>query len=165
MVQQIFAVNCPPDIKQMNAQSPNQKDPQENVELRIRTLRTLWIAMFLSVVSYYVFTFFAGQNVNPNATVSLMLVGVGLLTTLISFPVKNKLLTRAVEQQQVPLVQQAYIVALALTEVAALLGLLDFFLTGNRYYYVLFIIAACGQLLHFPRRDHVINASFKSSVF
>lgn len=130
-------------------------------------MRTLWFAMFMSVVMYYVFTFFVerSENVNPNATVSLMLVGVGLLTTLISFPVKNRLLARAVEQQQVQLVQQAYIVALAVTEVAALLGLLDFFLTGNRYYYILFIIAACGQLLHFPRREHVLNASFKSSVF
>lgn len=151
----------------MNTQSANQNHPQENVELRIRTMRTLWFAMFMSVVMYYVFTFFVerSENVNPNATVSLMLVGVGLLTTLISFPVKNRLLARAVEQQQVQLVQQAYIVALAVTEVAALLGLLDFFLTGNRYYYILFIIAACGQLLHFPRREHVLNASFKSSVF
>lgn len=151
----------------MNTQSTNQKDPQGDIELRIRTMRTLWIAMFMSVVMYYVFTFFVerSENVNPNATVSLILVGVGLLTTLISFPIKNRLLARAVEQQQVPLVQQAYIVALAVTEVAALLGLLDFFLTGNRYYYILFIIAACGQLLHFPRREHVLNASFKSSLF
>jgi hypothetical protein len=50
-------------------------------------------------------------------------------------------------------------VAWAITEVGALLGLLDFFKSADRYYYVLFLIAACGQLLHFPRREHVINAS------
>jgi hypothetical protein len=36
--------------------------------------------------------------------------------------------------------------------------------TGDRYYYMLFIIAACGQLLHFPKREHVINAAFKPTI-
>ena len=105
--------------------------------------------MLLSIGAYYVFTFFAGgrEEITPNRTLSLMLVGVALLTTLLSFLVKNKLLSRAVEQQQVQLVQQGYIVTWAITEVAALLGLLDFFLTGDRYYYLLFLIAACGLLL------------------
>lgn len=143
-----------------------QTDPQTNFELRIRTLRTLWIAMLASVGVYYVFTRFAGrpENVEPNSTLFLALVVVGLSTTLVSFLVKNKLLSRAVEQQQVQMVQPAYVVAWALTEVAALLGVLDFFVTGDRYYYVLFIIAAFGQLLHYPRGEHVINASTKTSI-
>jgi len=123
--------------------------------------------MFLSVGAYYVFTFLQGrsENLSPNSTLSLTLLGVGVLTTLISFPIKSSLLSRAIEQRQVPQVQQGYIVAWAVTEVAALLGLLDFYLTTNRYYYVLFLIAACGQLLHFPRREHVVNAGFKGSVW
>ena len=86
------------------------------------------------------------------------------LNDTMALVIKNKLFTRAVEQRQPQLVQQGYIVAWAVSEVAALLGLLDFYVTGNRYYYVLFIIAACTQLLHFPRREHVMNASFKSSI-
>ena len=130
-------------------------------------MRTLWIGMFLSIVAYYVFTVFSGRsgNLTPNSKLSLTLAGTALLVTLISFPIKKIMLTRAVEQRQVQRVQQGYIVAWAITEIAALLGMLDFFLTGNRYYYVLFIIAACGQLLHFPRRDPVIDASFKRPVF
>jgi hypothetical protein len=94
-----------------------------------------------------------------------VLVGIAVSTVLLSFPVKNKLISQAIEQQHVPLVQQAYIVAWALSEVPALLGLLDFYLTGNRYFYVLFLIAVFAQLLHFPRREHVINASFKKPIF
>jgi len=143
-----------------------QTDPQTNFELRIRTLRVLWIAMLLSVAVYYVFTLYVGrpENVEPNSTLFLAFVVVGLSTTLVSFLVKNKLLSRAVEQQQVQMVQPAYVVAWALTEVAALLGVLDFFATGDRYYYVLFIIAALGQLLHYPRREDVVNASTKTSI-
>jgi hypothetical protein len=62
------------------------------------------------------------------------------------------------------MVQQAYIVAWAITEVGGLLGVLDFFTTGDRYYYLLFMIAALGQLLHFPRREHMLNAWGKSPI-
>ena len=48
--------------------------------------------------------------------------------------------------------------------VTALLGLVDFFLTGHAHYYLLLIVAAGGQLLHFPRREHIVNASFKSPI-
>jgi hypothetical protein len=130
-------------------------------------MRTIWIAMFMSIGFYYAFTFVAKrpENVEPNSTLFLVLVGIAVSTVLISFPVKNKLISQAIEQQHVPLVQQAYIVAWALSEVAALLGLLDFYLTGNRYFYVLFLIAVFAQLLHFPRREHVINASFKKPIY
>jgi hypothetical protein len=150
----------------MNSQSSNPTNPQESFELRIRTIRTLWIALFLSIGLYYGLTVFVGprEDIEPNQMLSVILAGIGLSTVLVSFPIKSKLLSRAVEQQQVQLVQQGYIVAWALTEGAAILGLLDFFITGNRYYYFLFIIAALGQLLHYPRHDHVASASPKNPI-
>ena len=139
---------------------------QENVELRIRTMRTLWLALLMSIGLYYALTIFVGRSADaePNDMLSLILLVVGLSTILISFLIKSKLLTRAIEQQQVQLVQQAYIVTWAVTEVAALLGLLDFFVTGHRHYYILFFIAVIGMLLHFPRREPVVNASLKTPI-
>ena len=130
-------------------------------------MRTIWTAMLMSIGFYYAFTFFAKrpENAEPNSTIFLVLVAIAVSTVLISFPVKNKLISQAIEQQHVPLVQQAYIVAWALSEVAALLGLLDFFLTGNRYFYLLFLIAVLAQLLHFPKREHVIHASFQKPIY
>ena len=140
---------------------------QENIEPRIRTMRTIWIAMLMSTGFYYAFTFFVKrpENVELNSTLFLVLAAIALSTAFISFPIKNKLISQATEQQHLPLVQQAYILAWALSEVPALLGLLDFFLTGNRYFYVLFLIGVFAQLLHFPRREHVINASFKKPIY
>jgi drug/metabolite transporter (DMT)-like permease len=128
-------------------------------------MRTLWAALFSSIGIYYVFTRFADQptNVQPNRTLSLTLVAVGLSMVPISIVIKRKFLNQSVEQQQDGLVQQGYVIAWAVTEVAALLGILDFYMTGNPYYFILFIIAACGQLLHFPRRQHVLDACFKNS--
>ena len=138
----------------------------ENVEVRIRSMRVMWIALVLNIVLFYVLTLFAKrpEDVKPNGMLSLILIVIAASATLVSFLVKSNLLTKAIDQRQVPLVQQAYVVAFALTEVGALLGLLDYFMTADRYYYVPFIIAAGGQLLHFPRSEHVVSASFKPSL-
>jgi len=144
----------------VNIQSPHN-NPQR-IEQRIRTLRTLWAALLMSIILYYVLTLFIGEarNAQPNNAASLVLLVVGLSATLLSFLIKGRFLKQSVERQQLQLVQTGYIVTWAITEVAALLGLLDFFLTGNRYYFLLFIIAAGVQLLHFPKKQHVVDAAF-----
>jgi predicted permease len=151
----------------MNRQQSKPTNPLQNIDLRMRTLRTLWFGLFLSVPMYFVFTIFIGrrEGVTPNNAVSLVLMGVSLSIALLSFFIKNKLLTHAIDQQRVPLVQQAYVATWAIAEIPALLGVLDFLFTGNRYYYLLMIMAVVLQLIHFPRREQVENASLKRSSF
>lgn len=129
-------------------------------------MRTLWFGLLASVGSYFAVTLIAGrrEDLEPNPTISLTLICLAVLFVLVGFLIKSRLLSKAMEQQNTGMVQQAYILTWAITEVAALLGLLDFFLTNDRYYYVLLIIAAVGLLLHFPRREHVINAAFRGAV-
>lgn len=150
----------------MNNQPAEPTNLQENFELRIRTLRILWLGFFLSMIVYFGISRYIGprENIEPNQTASLILAVIALSTTLASFVIKSKLIARAIELQQVPLVQQAYVLAWALNEAAALFGLLDFFMTDNRYYYVPFIVGALGLLLHFPRREHVVNAWAKTPI-
>jgi hypothetical protein len=141
-------------------------NPQENVELLINKIRILWLGGLGSLVGFIVLTFFTprSENAEPNNTLFFILAAAGLTTTLVSFVVKKRFFAKAEEQQQVQLVQQGFMVAMTITEVAALLGVIDYFTTGDRYYYVLFIIAACGQLLHYPRREPFLHATFKSSA-
>ena len=143
----------------MNMQTDNQ-----NVELRLRSMRTMWIALLLSIGGYFVLTRFVQrpEHLEPNTMLSMTLAIVTAATTLISFLIKSKLLALAIDQGQVPQVQQAYVVAWAVTEAGALFGLVDYFLTSDRYYLAFFLIAALGQLLHYPRSEHVINAAFNS---
>ena len=129
-------------------------------------MRTLWLALLVNVGLFYFLTRVAArpENLEPNNTLSLALLAAGVSTVLVSFVVKSKLIGRAIEQRQVQQVQQGYIVAWAMSEVAALLGLLDFFITSDPYFYALFIIAALGELFHFPRREHFENASFNPPI-
>jgi hypothetical protein len=134
---------------------------QVNIDQRMRTVRILWFALLTSIAMYYLFTIFAGRpdTVQPNSTLSLALLAVGMLTVVGSLPIKSKLVNQAIERRQVQHVQQGYIAAWAICELAALLALLDFFLTNDPYFYVLFIIAAIGDLIHYPRREHFLSAS------
>jgi len=131
---------------------------------RYQTMLTLWFALLMSIVIYFVFIQFsapaqADPANPPNSILIVGITGLGTLFVIISFVVKRKLLERSVEKQDAFLVQKAMILACALCEVAALLGLLERFLLGNREYYLLFVVAIAGDLFHFPRRSQLEAAS------
>lgn len=146
-------------------QPQHQNELERRVAGRLQTFRIFWFALMMSVVMYFIFTLVTGrpQNAQPNAILSLVLLAGGMVFVVASILVKLKYVNRSVEQQSVLVLQQGHLIALALCEVTALLGLLDHFITGNPYYYANFIVAVCGQLYHFPRRQHVLDASFRES--
>jgi hypothetical protein len=147
-------------------QTANPNDTEAKINLRLRTIRTLWLALCISVGLYYVFTLIAGDvKAAPNPPLSLGLAVAGGLLVILSFSIKQKFLRQSVERQDLAVVQVGYITGLAVCEVAALLGMLDHYVTGNRYYYLLFIVAGAGELLHFPRRRHLQEASYKRELF
>ena len=60
------------------------------------------------------------------------------------------------------LVQKALVIACAMCEAGALLGLVEYFIVGTREYYLLLVVAAGGIALHFPRRSQLEAASYQS---
>jgi hypothetical protein len=133
---------------------------------RYQTMLILWFALLMSIVIYFVFLQFAAppfpdQRQNPPN--SLLIVGInalGAALVVASFVVKRKLLERSIEKQDPFLVQKAMVIACAMCEVSALLGLLERFI-GIREYYLLFTLAAAGDLFQLPRRSQLEAASYK----
>ena len=135
---------------------------------RYQTLLILWFALLMSVVMYFFFVQIAAPPIAnaetpPNSSLIIGITALGAVLVLVSFVVKRKLLEQSVEKQDPGLVQKGMIVAVALCEVAALLGLLERFVFGNRDYYLLLSVAALGDLFHFPRRSQLEAASYKST--
>lgn len=131
---------------------------------RYQTLLVLWFAMLMSVVMYFVFTLLAQPGVYTPGNKSLFIFGLtalGTLLVIVSFPVKAKMLERSVERQDPFLVQKALVVACAICEVSVLLGVLEFFLIGNREYWLLLLVGGAGIALHFPRRSQLEAARYK----
>ena len=139
-----------------------------NLDKRYQTLVILWFGLLMSIGMYFLFSVFVAPEVsneprNPRrALLIVALTALGTFLVIVSFAVKRKLLERAIEKQDVGLVQKGLLIACAMCEVSALLGLLEHFVIGNREYYLLFLIAAAGTAFHFPRRIQLESATYKN---
>lgn len=134
---------------------------QPTIETRYRTLLMLWFSMSMSVLMFFVIVKFIPATPQTNVKLSLILNSLGIVPVGLSFLLKQRILEQAVTEQRIERVQIAHVLAWALCEMSALLGLLDHFLNGSPYYYVGFVLAALGMLLHFPRKQHLLDASQK----
>lgn len=138
----------------------------EDLNKRHQSMVILWFALMMNIGVFFLFTFFGAPEPNDapapqTSSLVLALTGVGAFLVLLSFPVKRKLLERSVDNQDVRLVQIGLVVACAMCELSALLGLLERFIIGSRYFYLLFIMAVMGTAFHFPRRQQLLAASYK----
>lgn len=144
---------------------------QPNIENQYKTLVVLWAALLMSQLLFLVLIYFIKPEVfrfdfakpflGENPTIVILFAFLGISTFLMSFVLKKKQLDAAVEKQNPAYVQTALIVACALCEATTLFGLLLVFLFAYQYFFLWFALAALGMILHFPRREHLINASYK----
>jgi hypothetical protein len=135
--------------------SPNQTPV--NLDQRYRTLLILWFAICISVFMFLVLILLTPHQPRENQILTLLLNSLGIVPVGLSFLIKQRMLGKAIEAGRFDLLQSGYITAFALCEVAALLALLDAFSTGSKYYFVGFLVAGLGLLLHFPQKRHLAD--------
>jgi hypothetical protein len=132
------------------------------LDAQYRTLLVLWMAFLSMFVLYYFLPVAIGQHpITENRVLTIFFNVVSPLLVAISFFVKRNFLARSVAAQDARLVTTGFIVAAAFCEAGALLGLLDFLVAQDRYYFVLIGFAMVGLVLHFPRPVHLDAASYK----
>lgn len=142
--------------------------PTIDIDKRYRTQLVLWFAMIATIGVFLMFAWFLRRRGTDmveatNSVFVITLFVIALLVVVASFAVKQKLLRQSFDRQDLGMVQSAQIVACALCEAAALMGVVVALVTGYDKFYLFMIIAAVGDLLHFPRREHLLAASFRSS--
>jgi hypothetical protein len=141
----------------------NQGKKGMNVDARFRTMLIIWLAILMSVGTI----FFVTPILQPppaeqsNRTLLWVFAGISVILFLLSFVLKGRLLAQSVKTQRPELVQSAMILAVALCEPIALLGLVAYLTTGAHYYYIFFIVSVIGILLHMPRRSQLLAACYK----
>jgi hypothetical protein len=140
---------------------------EKHVDMRHKTMLTLWAALLSALGLYFLLSLFApGPEAEPESAFSMVLAGlsvVGISTVIVSLVIRRRFTSQAEEKQTPALVQTGLIVSLALCEIVGLAGLLVHFATGDRFYFVLFIISAVGMLLNFPRRNELILATYRQT--
>ena len=132
---------------------------QPDIAARYRTLLILWFAICMSVLMFLALSRLAPVTAAENPMLTLALNSLGLVPVGLSFLLKQRALAKSVATQRLDLVQSAYVLSFALCESSALLGLMDHFITGSKYYYFAFALAGVGLLLHFPQKQNLVNAS------
>jgi len=117
---------------------------------------------------YFVFLMLVRPQVatEPQTPANLLPIvaftAIAMFLVLGSFVIKAKLLAQSVEKHDVLMVQKALVIACAMCEVSALLGVVARFAfnTGRESVWLL-LLGAAGIALHFPRRSQLEAASFK----
>lgn len=134
-----------------------------NVDARYRIILVVWFGILMSIGFIVLLTALIERPQNEkNNVLMIVLYGVSTLLIFASIVPKHKLLEQAVQKQQPQLVQTAYIITFSMVEVISLCGLMLYMATPDRTYYVSFISSVVLMLLHFPRRRHLMAATFKS---
>lgn len=136
---------------------------------RLRILLILWAAQMMSLLLFTLLSvFILHSKASANASLFWVYLALGLFLVVLSFPLKQKFLAEALAEQDgakaTARLQSGYIVAWALCEAAGLFGVMTAGTTNSPYYYLLFIIAALGFILHFPRREQVTTVSFRNRL-
>jgi hypothetical protein len=146
----------------------SMKDPaaiEKGIGARHQLLLILWAAQVMALATFFMVALFVFEPKEAgDAMLFWVMSALSLTAVAASFAVKQKLFAQAVEKQSAALVQQGQIVATALCEAAGLLGLVWRALSGTPYFYLPFILAAIGMLLHFPGREALMAASFKNRL-
>ncbi|HEX9962469.1 MAG TPA: hypothetical protein VGB00_16155 [Pyrinomonadaceae bacterium] len=152
----------------------NQNSQKMNVEPVYRTMVIVWFALLVSqamlpVVIYFakpeIFKFdFSKSLLGENALITIVfaLLAISLLT--LSFVIRRILLNRAVSgqnAQNVALAGTAMIIGCALCEAISLFGVVLVFAFSYQYFFFWFALGILGTILHFPKRDNLVAASYK----
>ncbi|HEX8335094.1 MAG TPA: hypothetical protein VF621_00100 [Pyrinomonadaceae bacterium] len=137
-------------------------------DVRLRTMRILWVVFLMAVGLFFLFTRVSrpddetvAEMRGGDTMILFVLAAVALSSVAASFVLKASFYKRAAEQQRPGVLQTGFIVAMVLCEAAVLLGLVGVFMTWNDYAYGLFALGALGEALHFPHREQVLSAYYR----
>lgn len=137
----------------------NPQEVEAKVEARFRVFFILWATILVSVGLLTTLAVVIGSKGRPNPTLSYALLAVGVTMVGVSFLLKQKLARQAIDKHDMAALQAAHILALALSESAALFGLVDRLATASTTSWFLFAVSAIGILMNFPSKDQIRSVS------
>lgn len=140
----------------------NNQNAGMNTDSQYLTLLMLWFGSLSSIVIFLVISLVIGKpEGDENNNLTIVFGALSAFLVVVSFAVKKSFLSRAEAEQRVRLVKTGLVLAAALCEAGAILGLLDLFIARGRYYFVLIAFSSVGLLLHFPKRSHLQSAIYR----
>lgn len=142
-----------------------------NFEGQYKLMAIIWFAMLASQMLLLMVLFFAKPEafqfdfskspLGENPMMTMMFAVLAISNLGLSFVFKRKYLNQAITEQKPALVQTAMILGCALCESISLFGLVLAFAFSYQYFFLWFALGIVGTILHFPKRENLIAASYK----
>jgi len=98
-----------------------------------------------------------GENLIVVAIFGMM----AIMNLFIGLFLRAQAVQRAIDEQKPSILQTGLILGLAFCESLSILGLVLAFAFNYQYFFLWFILAIIGMLLHYPKRQNYHDASFK----
>ena len=147
------------------------RNQNSNVEGQYKTLAIIWFALLVSQIMLVVVIFFVKPEIfrfdfskpllGENAMMVVMFALLAISNLVLSFVLSKKYNNQAIAEQKPALVQTAMILGCALCEAVSLFGVVMAFAFSYQYFFLWFALGIMGTILHFPKRDNLIAASYK----
>ena len=113
------------------------------------TNRILWAAMASSLIALFIITQVVPPGAADGSVLNIVLPVLAIVDLGLSFVIPRMLVQ--FQEQPVAGTRGALLLALAICESVALMGLILHMTTGWPYSWTLFVLGGLGMLLHFPR--------------
>ena len=143
-----------------------------NVKVKYQTLVAIWSALLVSQLMFLVMVYFikpqlytfdgSAPVLGEHPIVILLFAGAALGVFILSFVLRNQHIRRAVVDQDAGCVQTGLVLGCALSELSSLLGLVLAFVFEYPYFFLWIALGIIGVLFHFPRRNQLDAATYKS---
>lgn len=142
-----------------------------NVEHQLRVTKIVWVIFLVSQVSFLAALFLAkpeffkinsGDSFLGETPIIPVLFAVAALFDLaLSFFLKSLAIKKAIEEQNLKLVQSAVILGLAFCEAISIMGLVLAFAFNYKYFFLWFALGIFGIILHYPKRENFSAVNYK----
>ena len=144
---------------------------QQNSEFQYRSSLILWSAFLFSQSTFFMILYFAKPDLfkfdftkpllGENFVVVAALAFMAMINLFISLFLKMQAVNNAIEEQNPKLLQQGLIIGCAFCESISIFGLVLAIGFDYQYFFLWFIFATAGLMLHFPKRQNFHNAAVK----
>ncbi len=138
------------------------------IDQTYRTMATIWFILLMSQFMFLGVAMFlareglaaAGEQSAENTVLVLALGSLAMTNLALSFVFRKRAQEQAVEEQNIRHVQTGLIIACAFCESISIIGVVLAVAFQYQYFYIWFAVGIIGIFLHFPRRKHLLDASF-----
>ena len=144
---------------------------KQNVEQLYKTNQVVWSAFLLSQSAFFMVLYFSKPELfrfdfskpllGENFVVVASFGWMAIMNLFIGLYLRAQGVQRAIEDQNLSQLQTALILGLAFCESLSIMGLVLAFAFNYQYFFIWFILAIIGMLLHYPKRQNYHDASFK----